>query len=109
MTVFLLALVSILISVAAQFTLKAGMRGSPGLPEVFLQPLVLAGLGLYGLSAVCWLGVLGRWDVSKAYPMVGLGFVVAALVGLWLGEPVSPLRWAGVALICCGVMLISRS
>ena len=109
MAVMLLALTSILLSVAAQFTLKAGMRGGLGLPEALLQPLVIAGLALYVLSALCWLGVLGRWDVSKAYPLVGLGFVMSALVGQWLGEPVGIARWSGVFLIVCGVVLVSRS
>jgi len=64
---------------------------------------------LYGLGAVVWLGVLSKWEVSKAYPLVGLGFAMTAVVGMLLGEQVSLLRFAGVALICSGVVLIART
>lgn len=109
-TIFL-ALTSILLSVAAQFALKSGTRACAGcgLGAMAQQPMILLGFLLYGLSAVVWLSVLARWDVSKAYPMVGFGFALTVLVGATLGEAVSPIRWAGTLLICCGVVLVSRS
>lgn len=116
-----LALVSIAISVAAQFALKAGMS-APGVKQamveeggiklalaVLLQPQVLAGLLLYGLGAVVWLAVLARWDVSKAYPLVGLGFVLTLGVGLMLGEAVTLQRSLGVLMIAAGVVAVARS
>lgn len=117
----LLALVSILMSVAAQFALKAGMSSQPvqallgapgGLAKfagILLHPWVLSGFVLYGLGAVVWLSVLARWDVSKAYPLVGLGFVLTALVGAMLGEQIGGMRAAGIALICVGVWCVARS
>lgn len=107
----LLAVASVLLSVGAQFALKAGMRAHAGaIPWLAMtQPMVILGLTLYGLSALVWLSVLARWDVSKAYPLVGMGFVVTALMGFWLGEHVTPMRWGGIALICAGVYLVGRS
>jgi multidrug transporter EmrE-like cation transporter len=116
-----IAILSIALSVAAQFSLKAGMssdvvRGALAQPQsirtlffVLMETYVLAGLVLYGLGAVVWLGVLSQWDVSKAYPLVGLGFVFAVLVGYLLGEQVTPTRVVGVALICAGAILVGRS
>lgn len=106
-----LAIASVLLSVGAQFALKAGVRAHAGAaaPWALLQPMVLFGLLLYGLSAVVWLSVLARWDVSKAYPLVGMGFVLSAAIGWMLGEQVDGVRWAGVALICVGVYLVGRS
>lgn len=121
MNTFAIALLSIALSVAAQFSLKAGMsdqgvRTAMGQPfslgtviSVITNKYVLGGFVLYGLGAVIWLGVLSKWDVSKAYPLVGLGFVFTMLVGLMLGEQVSAPRAAGVALICTGVFLVARS
>jgi multidrug transporter EmrE-like cation transporter len=108
---WILAVVSVLLSVAAQFTLKAGMKGQAdaALWKALLQPLVMGGFVLYGLSAVVWLAVLARWDVSKAYPLVGGGFVFTALIGFLIGEVVSIQRWMGIALICLGVVLVSKS
>lgn len=115
MNTLLLAVLSIVISVAAQFSLKAGMSAvkagmePAGLVATFTNKFVLLGFVLYGLGAVVWLGVLSKWDVSKAYPLVGLGFAMTAMVGIFLGEQVSLLRLAGVTLICAGVVLIART
>jgi len=48
--------------------------------------------------------------VSVAYPMLSIGYVVVAAVSvLWLGEILSPTKAVGIALICVGVVLVSRS
>lgn len=116
-----IAITSIALSVAAQFLLKAGMSGA-GVKAVLGQPLgfkplltiltdkyVLLGFLLYGLGAIVWLGVLSKWDVSKAYPLVGLGFAFTVVIGFMLGEGITITRVAGVALICAGVLLVGRS
>jgi len=76
---------------------------------ILTNHFVISGLMLYALGAIVWLGVLARWDVSKAYPMVGLGFGLTVAIGFLLGEQVTLLRIIGVILICTGVFLISRS
>ena len=58
---------------------------------------------------VVWLGVLSKWDVSKAYPLVGLGFVLTVAIGFLVGEDVTLTRAMGVALICAGVFVVGRS
>jgi drug/metabolite transporter (DMT)-like permease len=116
-----IAISSIVLSVMAQFALKAGMS-SLDVKAVMAQPFtwnapltvltnafILGGFFLYGLGALVWLGVLSRWDVSKAYPLVGLGFVFTIAIGLLVGEQVSLLRVGGVALICAGVWIVARS
>jgi multidrug transporter EmrE-like cation transporter len=121
MNTLFIAVLSIALSVMAQFSLKTGMS-SADVREVMAQPLalrtvftvfsnrfVLSGFFLYGLGAIVWLGVLSKWDVSKAYPLVGLGFGLTVIVGLLGGEQVTMLRAGGVALICAGVFLVSKS
>ena len=121
MNTLLVACVSIALSVAAQFSLKAGMS-SPAIKELLAHPQTLRGLFtvltdkyvvggfvLYGLGAVVWLAVLSKWDVSKAYPVVGLGFVFTVAIGFLVGEQVTIARVIGVALICVGVVLVARS
>jgi len=117
---FIIAILSILLSVAAQFSLKAGMASSGvraamagpfsarTLVPVLFNPHVFLGFALYGLGAVVWLAVLSKWDVSRAYPMVGLGFAVTVAVGFMLGEHVTSARAIGVAMICAGVYLAGR-
>lgn len=121
MKTMLTALSCIILSVAAQFAFKAGTSGAAmrsALAEPFglhtvaavlSNTLVLCGFVLYGLSAATWISVLAKWDVSKAYPLVGLGFVLTAAVGWATGEQVGWVRVVGIGLIAAGVMLVGRS
>ncbi len=121
MRTFIIAILSIALSVAAQFSLKAGMSGE-SVKEILSQPFsvrsvlvvltdkfVLAGFLLYGFGAIVWLAVLSKWDVSKAYPLVGLGFLLTVLVGALAGEEVTVTRVSGIILISAGVWLVARS
>ncbi len=69
-----------------------------------------AGMVCYGASLCVWLAALSKAPVSTAYPMLSLGYVVVAAVSaLWLGEALSVPKVLGIALICAGVVLVSRS
>ncbi len=109
-----LAVFCVLLSSAAQIALKRGMAPPPGADlggtyaHALTSPLVWLGLGLYGLSTLLWLWVLSRLDVSLAYPLVSLGFVVTMAAGvLWLGEPFSWVRVGACTLIVIGVCLLA--
>src|SRR5580704_17665138 len=106
-----LILLSVSFSAVAQVLFKFGMssdavkqalaRGSlvNAVLAAFLSTGVLGGLSLYGVGTLLWLGVLSRTEVSQAYPFVGLGFVLTALIGYFLfGDTLSPLRIGGIAL-----------
>ena len=121
MTTITIAMLSIALSVAAQFSLKAGMSGED-MRAILAQPLtmrsalsiltnnyVVGGFLLYGLGAIVWLAVLSKWDVSKAYPLVGLGFAATVAIGWALGEHVTIPRAVGVALICAGVFMVGQN
>jgi multidrug transporter EmrE-like cation transporter len=74
------------------------------------SPPFWAGMICYGASLCVWLAALSRAPVSVAYPMLSLGYVVVAGVSaLWLEEPLSLAKLLGIALICAGVVLVSRS
>ena len=117
-----LILASVLVGVLGQLFLKAGVAklGTIGgealsnLPHlvgtVATTPQILIGLAFYGLGAAMWIVVLSRVDLSLAYPMLGLGYVIVLLTS-WLvfGEAVTPLRWAGTLMIVAGVVLVARS
>ena len=79
--------------------------------RLFVTPDELTyGLGCYGVSVVVWLMVLSRVDVSYAYPMLSVGYIVAALAGkIFFGESVDLVRWTGITTICIGVWLITRT
>jgi len=50
---------------------------------VFNVPII-AGLCCYALSVVVWILALARVEVSVAYPMLSVGYVVNALAAWWL-------------------------
>jgi multidrug transporter EmrE-like cation transporter len=116
-----MAVLCVLLSSAAQLLMKAGLKAaapssasaaSAEVVSVYLHAFtnlrVWAGLGLYALSAVLWLWVLSRLDVSLAYPLVSLGFVVTMALGiLVLGEPFSWTRVLACGLIVAGVLLLA--
>lgn len=106
---------------AAQLCLKQGMRAVgpfafslenllPVGLRVGLNPYVLLGLACYAVSVVVWLIVLSRVNVSYAYPLLSVGYIVVTLAGkLFFSEEVGLSRWSGVLVICAGVYLITRS
>jgi multidrug transporter EmrE-like cation transporter len=68
------------------------------------------GMVCYAASVCVWLAALSKAPVSTAYPMLSLGYVVVAAVSvMWLGESMAPAKVLGIALICAGVILVSRS
>jgi multidrug transporter EmrE-like cation transporter len=68
------------------------------------------GMACYAASVCVWLAALSKAPVSTAYPMLSLGYVVVAAVSVtWLGESLTPGKILGIALICLGVVLVSRS
>jgi multidrug transporter EmrE-like cation transporter len=119
--VFCLLLLGVMLNAGAQLLLKVGMTRighfdfswSNALPigmQVAVNPYVLVGLVFYVVSVVVWLLVLSRIDVSVAYPMLSLGYVVNALIAYyWLGEDLSMLRISGILIILLGVFLVARN
>jgi drug/metabolite transporter (DMT)-like permease len=115
-----LILGSVALSALAQVSFKTGVSSGP-LQAAFnegdwrgtawamlLSPNILAGLCLYGLGTILWLGVLARVELSQAYPFVGLGFVLTAVLGYFLfGEAITMLRVAGTVLVVAGIYLVA--
>jgi drug/metabolite transporter (DMT)-like permease len=116
-----LILVSVAIAAAAQLTLKHGMNqvvatnGQVGLDggslrTVVTTPSVWLGLVLFGGSAVIWLVVLSRTTLSFAYPFASLTYVLILLADRFLlHQQVPPLRYAGVAFIIVGIVLVAQT
>ena len=118
---FLLILTGVLLNAAAQLLLKAGVTplGTlsvnlhnllPVMLRVLGQWPIIAGLACYVVSVGVWILALSRVEVSLAYPMLSMGYVVNALAAWWLfGEALGPMRWAGLLLILGGVLVMARS
>ncbi len=71
---------------------------------------IVVGTFMLALFFFIWLAVLSWEDLTVALPMQALNYVLVAVLAKYLlHEQVSPLRWAGIALVCIGVMLITKS
>lgn len=110
MTWFYVALAAgVLLGVGGQILLKSGASGETLLAQ-FLAPQSIIGLALYFAAALCYMYALRKIPVSVAFPSVSLSYVLVALLGFWLyGEPITLSKLAGIALVCCGVFLITRA
>jgi multidrug transporter EmrE-like cation transporter len=118
---FALVLSGVLLNAGAQLLLKAGVREVGRFEFTLANVLpvgrdlatslpVVGGLACYVISVAVWLMALSRVEVSVAYPMLSIGYVVNALLAWWLfGESVGPQRIAGIAVIIVGVFLVARS
>lgn len=113
-------IISVSLGVVGQFLIKKGLNSLGGLDfsaglfisylKIFISPFILLGLLIYFLGVFFWLYALSKVELSFAYPFVSLSYVLILLLSWgFLGESISPLRWAGVVAICFGVFLISRS
>jgi multidrug transporter EmrE-like cation transporter len=91
--------------------LPSGVANALGFAfSLLLNPWFLAGMTCYALSIGVWLTVLGKTEVSLAYPLLSIGYIITAIIGYYfLGENVNLTRIAGIALICFGIVVISRS
>jgi multidrug transporter EmrE-like cation transporter len=112
----------VILNACAQLLLKAGTNALGGaihltmsnwfqtFIKVVTQAPILGGLACYGISLVVWIIGLSRTDVTIAYPMLSLGYVVSAF-GAWmfLGEAISPQRLVAIGVIVIGVVLLART
>jgi multidrug transporter EmrE-like cation transporter len=121
LTTFGFILTGIFLNAVAQLLLKAGtnavgaihLTADNWLPigiKLATQLPIIGGLGCYVISVLVWIIGLSRVDVTIAYPMLSIGYIVNA-VGAWyfLGEAVSAQRLLAIGIIIIGVALLARS
>ena len=118
---FALILTGVLLNAAAQLMLKAGAnRVGPidvhvasiaaAARELAFSSPVIGGLACYVVSVAVWIVALTRVDVSVAYPMLSVGYVVNAIAAWFLfGEQLTVTRLTGIAVIIGGVYLLAGS
>lgn len=115
---YLLVLLGMLLNVAAQVALKFASappaNGAAGGPladpwRLATNPFFLFGLVLYAVSVINWVVVLSRLDLSVAYPLMSVGYILTLIAGVWLfHEPISAVRIVGIITIMVGVVLITQ-
>lgn len=114
-----IVLISILFNVFGQYSMKFGMTKF-GVVEfnknifitlfkIFTLPHILLGLFFYGISAVFWIIALSKVELSVAYPMLSIGYILIILISyFFLKEPLGIYKIIGTLLIICGIYFVSK-
>jgi len=99
----LLILITVALNTVAQTLLKLGAV------QKSLNIYLLIGVGCYGLSTVFYVLVLGKFNLSVAYPVViGLTVATTAIAGIIIfNEKVSMLQLIGMVLLLSGITAIA--
>ena len=116
---FTIILLSVFLNAAAQLFLKNGSEvlNDPNIYEnifslstkVFFNPSIISGLACYAISILLWIYALSKVEVSIAYPMISIGFIVNAIAAWYLfSEPLGLFKLIGIFFIIIGVIFISR-
>ena len=122
LSTFSIIFAGVLLNSAAQLMLKAGARtlgvvsmgSASSLAQAAwnaaTQPWICLGLVCYFVSAALWVVALTKVDVTVAYPMLSMGYVIAAVLAWhFFGESLNAGRVLGIAIILIGVVVLGRS
>ncbi|TPV28391.1 4-amino-4-deoxy-L-arabinose-phosphoundecaprenol flippase subunit ArnF [Pantoea anthophila] len=108
---------SVLLVSAAQLMMRWAMPQLPdvssltSLPAIGILPalLLVAGLGAYGLSMLCWISALRHFPLNRVYPLLSLSYVLVWLAAVSLPVFHEAFSWhslAGVVMIVIGILCI---
>lgn len=117
MSALALILISISLGVVGQLSLKRGMTNvgtisvgdllTSKLYSIATEKFVVFGLFLYFLASGLWLVVLSQEELSFAYPLIGLGYILTAILAkFFFNENLTLVRLGGILLIAAGAYLI---
>lgn len=123
-TVYFLILIAVGLEVAGQILYKSGINRMPGMTgspfdswalaifawEALRNWRVLLGIGIYCAQAAVWWGVLSKVDLTYAFPLTSLSYVILLGVSrVFLKEQISTQKWLGTIAVVFGVYLITRT
>lgn len=77
--------------------------------RILLNPWIVLGLGLFGISFFFMAAALSRTDLTLAYPLMsGIVYLIILFVGLFIfKENITTFRVAGMAFILLGITLLT--
>lgn len=100
-----------LIGAAAQVLFKLGATAidRPSASEVLLNPALIGGYCLYGISTMLLVLALRRGQLSLLYPVISLTYVwVTILSVLVFKESLNPYKIVGLTIVVAGVAVLGR-
>lgn len=71
---------------------------------LLLDPAIFSGFAAAFFASLAWMAALTKLDLSHAYPILSLNFVLIVLLSSWiLNEPATMQKALGVSLILLGI------
>jgi len=118
---FSMILAGVMLNAAAQILMKSGTNAIgyfdfslenivPIGWKLATEPHIIGAMVCYVFGVVIWILALSRVQVSIAYPLLSLGYVVNAVAAWYLfNESFNPSKVIGMGVIILGVVIISRA
>lgn len=80
-----------------------------GIFKILLNPWIIIGLGMFGISFFFMAAALSRTDLTLAYPMMsGLVYIILLFVGFFIfREKITMLRIMGIGAILLGITMLT--
>ncbi len=112
-------LISVLFNVSGQYSIKLGMNKFGAIEinnelfsafsKILIHPNIILGLVFYVISAFSWLIALSKLELSVAYPLLSIGYVILMFISyFFLNESLGINKIIGTLLIVGGILFISR-
>lgn len=105
-------LIALLISITggalAQLSMKAGVQN---MESVIPNTLLIFGVGCYAAAMLSWIYALKKYDLSFAYPLLSIGYLLVYLGAfIWPGleEELSWNKTIGLSLVILGVTISAQ-
>jgi drug/metabolite transporter (DMT)-like permease len=112
-------LICVLFNVSGQYTIKVGMNRFGEITvdqnilltllKVLSMPTTLLGLSFYIIGSASWLIALSKVELSVAYPMLSIGYIIVMILSYFLlNETMTVWKILGTCMIVAGVVFISK-
>lgn len=85
--------------------------GLPWLVTAMLSPSVIAAVCIQGIGFMVWVVVVSRIKLGMAFAISGSFFYLLIALASWYfyDERLTPMQWFGIALVSCGVLLLTQA
>ncbi len=76
--------------------------------DILKSPWIWTGCFFYIVGTLWWFYLMSKEDISYLYPLVSIGYVLGAIVGVFFfKEDVTLVRWVGMGIVSVGFIFLS--
>lgn len=118
---YMYIILTVIFTVYGQLILKWRMSAVGPMPDRLFMKIVflitqltniyiISGFAAAFIAALCWMAAMTKFELSYAYPFMGLNFVLVFLLSsVVFNEQINIYKIVGIALIVLGIYISSKS